>query len=56
MEELTREELILVIYTLQMELFRISRDADMNGGIYTSDLPELKTVITKLRKMLLSME
>ena len=56
MEELTREELILVIYTLQMELFRISRDSDMNGGIYDGNLPELKTVITKLRQMLLTME
>ena len=56
MEELTREDLIVIIYNLEMELFRISRDADINGGIYDSNLPELKTVITKLRKMLLSME
>ena len=55
-EHLTREELIVIIYNLEMELFRASRDADMNGGTYTSNLPELKTVITKLRKMLLSME
>ena len=56
MEELTREDLIVIIYNLEFELFRASRDADMNGGIYDGNLPELKTVITKLRKMLLSME
>ena len=56
MEQLTREELIVINYNLEMELFRISRDADINGGIYDSNLPELKTVITKLRQMLLTME
>lgn len=56
MEQLTREELIVIIYNLEMELFRISRDSDMNGGIYDGNLPELKTVITKLRQMLLTME
>ena len=58
MEEqlLSREELIVIIYNLEMELFRISRDSDMNGGVYDSNLPTLKTVITKLRQMLLSME
>ena len=59
MEEqlLSREELIVIIYNLEMELFRMGRDVDLNGGgAYTSDLPELKTVITKLRQMLLSME
>ena len=55
MEQLTREELIVIIYNLEMELFRISRDSDMNGGIYDGNLPELKTVITKLRKILLAM-
>lgn len=56
MEHLTREELIVIIYHLEMQLFTTSRNADMNGGVYTSDLPTLKTVITKLRQMLLSME
>ena len=56
MEQLTRDELIVIIYNLEMQLFTMSRNADMNGGIYDGNLPELKTVITKLRKMLLSME
>ena len=56
MEELTREDLIVIIYNLEFSLFRASRDADMNGGVYDSNLPTLKTVITKLRQMLLSME
>ena len=55
MEQLTREELIVIIYNLEMELFRASRDADMNGGVYDGNLPTLKTVITKLRKILLAM-
>ena len=56
MEELTREDLIVIIYNLEMALFRMGRDVDLNGGgAYTSDLPELKTVITKLRKILLTM-
>lgn len=55
MEELTREDLIVIIYNLELELFRISRDSDMNGGIYDGNLPTLKTVITKLRKILLTM-
>ena len=57
MEELTRDELIVIIYNLEMQLFTMSRDADMNGGgAYTSDLPTLKTVINKLRQILLTME
>ena len=57
MEEqcITREELIVIIYNLEMQLFTMSRNADINGGTYDGNLPELKTVITKLRKMLLSM-
>ncbi len=55
-QHLTREELIVIIYNLEMQLFRSSRDADLNGGIYDSNLPALKTVITKLRQMLLSIE
>ena len=55
-EHLTREDLIVIIYNLEMELFRISRDADLNGGTYDGDLPSLKTVINKLRQMLLTME
>lgn len=55
-QHLTREELIVIIYNLEMQLFTMSRNADINGGgAYTSDLPELKTVITKLRQILLSM-
>lgn len=58
MEEqlLSREELIVIIYHLEMELFRLSRDADLNYGRYDSSLPSLKTVINKLRQLLLSME
>ena len=59
MEEqfLSRDELIVVIYNLEMQLFTMSRNVDWNGGgAYTSDLPELKTVINKLRQLLLSME
>ena len=56
MDQLTREELIVIIYNLEMELFMISRDSDMNGGVYDGNFPELKTVITKLRQMLLTME
>lgn len=56
MEQLTREELIVIIYNLEMELFRMGRDVDLNGGAYTSDLPSLKTVINKLRQILLIME
>ena len=56
MEQLTREELIVIIYNLEMELFRISRDSDMNGGVYDSNFPSLKTVINKLRQILLTME
>ena len=56
MEELTREDLIVIIYNLEMQLFTMSRNADTNGGIYDSNLPELKTVITKLRQILLTME
>lgn len=56
MEQLTREELIVIIYNLEMQLFTMSRNADLNGGVYDSNLPTLKTVITKLRQMLLSME
>ena len=58
MEEqaLSREELIVTIYHLEMELFRLSRDADLNYGRYDSSLPSLKTVINKLRQLLLSME
>ena len=57
MEEqyLSRDELIVIIYNLEMQLFTTSRNADLNGGIYDSRLPELKTVITKLRKILLTM-
>ena len=55
MEQLTREELIVIIYNLEMQLFTMSRNADMNGGIYDGNLPTLKTVITKLRKILLAM-
>lgn len=58
MEEqcLTREELIVIIYNLEMQLFTMSRNADLNGGTYDGDLPSLKTVINKLRQMLLTME
>ena len=56
MEQLTRDELIVIIYNLEMELFRSSKDADMNGGVYDGNLPSLRTVINKLRLMLLSME
>ena len=56
MEELTREDLIVIIYNLEFSLFRASRDADMNGGIYDGNLPSLRTVITKLRQMLLAMD
>ena len=56
MEQLTREELIVIIYNLEMQLFTMSRNADMNGGIYDSSLPSLKTIINKLRQMLLTME
>ena len=55
-QPLSREELIVTIYHLEMELFRLSRDADLNYGRYDSSLPSLKTVINKLRQMLLSME
>ena len=55
-QPLSREELIVTIYHLEMELFRLSRDADLNYGRYDSSLPSLKTVINKLRQLLLSME
>lgn len=56
MKELTREDLIVIIYNLELELFRMGRDVDLNGGVYDSNLPTLKTVINKLRQMLLTME